>query len=81
LYETFVPDGGDRSIPLYFARGYEPKADDSFKEVTSYSVFVAFSSGNMISTSPNMLDWIQAISESSLLSEDSTNQMMDFVSQ
>ncbi|WP_031480123.1 serine hydrolase domain-containing protein [Maridesulfovibrio frigidus] len=79
LTDTSVPAGENRAVPLEYISGYK---DDSgtWVDATLYSPTIAFSAGNMISTLPNMLQWIESIHEMKLLTEYSTIQMMDFVS-
>ncbi len=79
LSYTSVPVGEDRAVPAEYVSGYK---DDSgtWVDATLYSPTIAFSAGNMISTLPNMLKWIESIHEMKLLTEYSTNQMMEFVS-
>ncbi|CCO25364.1 serine hydrolase domain-containing protein [Maridesulfovibrio hydrothermalis] len=77
LSRTSVPAGDDRTIPKNYVSGFQ-EDDGAWEDLTSYSPSIGFSAGNMISTVTNMLDWIQAINESQLLTEYSTHQMMDY---
>lgn len=80
LSSTSVPALEDRSIPEKYLHGYEITEDGTWVDMTSYSPSIAFSAGNIISTLPDLLAWIQAVLDKSLLSANSTKQMETFVS-
>lgn len=78
LQNTYVPEIDDNTIRSLQVTGYE-KVGDSWVDTTNHSPSIAFSAGNMISTLPNMLEWIEAIHEYSLLTKESVDQMMTLV--
>lgn len=78
IKQSYVPAITDNTIPSPHVKGYKDD-DGSWVNTTDHTPSIAFSAGNMISTLPNMLDWIQALHEYRLLTKESVDKMMTWV--
>lgn len=80
LQDTSSPDLTDSGLPDPYTHGYL-YINSNWKDVSAWSPSSAFSAGNMISTASDLVKWIRALLDGDLLSENSKEKLLDFVSQ